>query len=79
MSARSHLVLQTIGGLVAIIFIIIFVSCAPATKGDGVGLEVANPTTDITRYVDKEAGVVCWISWSNAISCMPIKDTLLSQ
>ena len=35
---------------------------------------------DVSRFVDKEAGVVCWLSavyGGYAISCLPIKDTML--
>ena len=34
----------------------------------------------VSRFIDKEAGVVCWISkvsYGYAISCLPLKDTLL--
>lgn len=36
--------------------------------------------TGVYRFIDKDAGVVCWISgigYAYSISCLPIKDTLL--
>ena len=29
------------------------------------------------RFVDEEAGVVCWLYWGNGISCLPIGETRL--
>ena len=37
---------------------------------------------NISRYVDAEAGVVCWVynaSYSGGLACLPIADTRLDQ
>jgi len=37
---------------------------------------------NISRYVDAEAGVVCWVynaSYSGGLACLPISDTRLDQ
>lgn len=34
----------------------------------------------VVRFIDEEAGVVCWLSdvyYGNDISCLPISETLL--
>jgi len=38
--------------------------------------------TGVYRFIDKDAGVVCWLSgigYAYSISCLPIKDTLLQH
>ena len=41
-----------------------------------------NPGYGISRYVDQEAGVVCWV-WAGGhaggLSCLPIADTRLDE
>jgi hypothetical protein len=31
----------------------------------------------VFRFIDKEAGVVCWTVYQNGISCLPIGETKL--
>lgn len=58
--------------VVAIVAQVVTFSQAPATSGP-----------DISRYVDKESGVVCWILGAHGspkpigISCLPIGSTKL--
>jgi hypothetical protein len=35
---------------------------------------------DVSRVMDRDAGVVCWVFWAagrGGISCLPLKDTAL--
>ena len=91
MAARSYLTMRSIGGAIAIILIIAYVVMAPpqaVSSRSGVPTGVISSTAKddvgnrISRYYDKEAGVVCWLYNGNSavsISCIPIKDTLLDQ
>jgi hypothetical protein len=36
-------------------------------------------SSNLTRFIDEEAGVVCWERNPGGISCLPIKDTLLEE
>ncbi len=36
----------------------------------------------VIRFIDHEAGVVCWLSdvyYGNSISCLPLSETLLEE
>lgn len=44
--------------------------------------ERARIESDITRHIDEEAGVVCWVysyGYQGGISCLPIEDTRLVE
>lgn len=61
-------------GVTAIIIVLVmvtfvFASCAPARSGD----------QSVKRYIDDDAGVVCWTYVPGGIDCMPISDTGLGR
>lgn len=61
----------------AVILSILLSSCAPSQTFDGTEV-----TRNIFRYVDDEAGVVCWIYGGyqkGGIDCMPIGETALRR
>ena len=62
------LVILTIGLIVA--------ACAAPPEAGSV--KVTNISGYVTRYVDKEAGVACWVV-SQGISCLPISQTKLGD
>lgn len=67
-----------------IVLVLLLASCAPSESGKNfAGYYPENCTTvgdgKTCRIVDREAGVVCWVYFQNGISCLPIKDTLLSS
>lgn len=67
---------------ILIIMILIFTgSCVPPPKAGVVG--ETNVTTRVERFIDKEAGAVCWVyrpAWeAGGISCLPLDQTNLSQ
>jgi len=41
--------------------------------------DVTIPGTKIGRYIDKEAGIVCYTIGSQAMSCIPISQTKLTK
>jgi hypothetical protein len=72
---RAKIVL---GFLLMALFVQVVVSCAPTpTPQDSVGWR--NMDNGVWRYVDKEAGVVCWGRYSYGISCLPLSQTKLGQ
>jgi hypothetical protein len=62
---------------IIIIFVLLFVlvSCTtmPSSSARSNNKDLGN---GLSRFVDKEAGVVCWMA-TYGLSCLPIKDTLL--
>ena len=62
--------------LVCLIIIILLVGCMPKVIDTG----SSNESIYVDRYVDREAGVVCWLitkSYGVAIDCLPVEQTLL--
>lgn len=88
-----------VGAMLAAFLILMLASCLPAGTPPPVLAEVpapvVNQTTNpaITRYIDAEAGVVCWVyayetrtgeyatyhTPAYSLSCLPLKDTELGQ
>lgn len=64
-------------GLLLILISLIAPQCdSPSPQGRwGVYVE----GTAVTRIVDYDAQVVCWIVRSDSIDCLPITDTALSR
>lgn len=67
--------------LIMMLFVILLSSCAGDTINQNISSD-ANFTIDpgITRYIDKDADVVCWIyyAWKQGgISCLPLSSTKL--
>lgn len=60
--------------LVLALALVLIVGCAPAMPDD---VELVSNNIPIRRYVDEEAGVVCWMYYSNGISCLPVDQTKL--
>jgi len=60
--------------------VLLTVSCAPNYDANSTSDEIdGNAGVGVVRYIDYEAGVVCWIfRFGESVSCMPISDTLLS-
>jgi flagellar basal body-associated protein FliL len=66
--------------VILIVLVLLLASCAPATYGGNntASEGVANNNVDVIRYIDAEAGVVCWIFRLGAsAACMPISETQL--
>ena len=67
--------------ILIILLMFVLVGCAPAEKPME-GTIRTNGSFGVSRYFDKEAGVVCWIYYdykAGGISCLPIEDTLLEM
>lgn len=46
------------------------------------GYEIMEMNSGVSRFIDKEAGVVCWmsrVSYGYSISCLPLDATLLEH
>lgn len=68
-----------LGALLAAMTVVLMSSCTASTP-----LTTGNPP--IVRWVDEEAGVVCWVFYeyhsggpASGISCLPIGDTNLGH
>ena len=62
-----------------LIFILLLSGCAPEGQLDSVtttGFNIIG--SSVHRWIDEEAGVVCWSSFSG-ISCLPLNQTLLEH
>lgn len=68
--------------MMAVGLTITMVACAPAPLGDG-SIVAGNGTGDgVTRLVDDEADIVCWVYdgyKAGGIDCMPISETGLQR
>lgn len=71
------------GFIFLVLLVLLLASCVPAMPE---GKEYnnmyypdhcTNVAGSVCRVVDHEAGVVCYVYFQVAISCLPIKDTLL--
>ena len=52
----------------------------PTVKPDEISGVVMSGTTSVSRYIDTQAGVVCWIlrtGYAGGVSCLPIGQTRL--
>lgn len=62
---------------------VVLASCANTDKGKD--NDNYNVSSHVYRYVDEDAGVVCWVFWSapasnnGSVSCMPISETMLGD
>jgi hypothetical protein len=83
--------------IILLYFFLIMVGCVPAQTFSGEIVQpkktdvvtIIIPTAGdsfylgyLTKYIDEEAGVVCYITASPSIagiSCLPIKDTLIKR
>ena len=68
--------------LVIILLGILLVSCAVTPEQSNISGADLNWDYGVTRYIDSEAGVVCWIftGYQKAgMDCMPLSDTTLSK
>lgn len=60
--------------MVGLLMVFAASACAPDD-----GVQVPGNTARVRRYIDGEAGVVCWVSTAGCgIDCMPVGDTWLS-
>lgn len=71
--------------LIALAMVALLVACA-APQPDGNKYPVCERMTEgkllfsgVCRFVDTDAGVVCWAYGPGGISCLPLKDTRLDQ
>jgi len=68
--------------VMAVVSLIIFgiVTAVQSHSSDIPKLEQTYIGNDVYRFVDEEAGVVCWTYkvWET-LTCLPIKDTLLKH
>lgn len=79
LTPSSALLLLLSGALLAtlvISLVSIFIGCAVEdTESPTIVIHEAN----VDRFVDKEAGVVCWTyRYHHGISCLPLDNTLLT-
>lgn len=60
--------------------LVVMMKCAPVYE-DQIETSQINPYTNIERYVDEEAGVVCWLyaGYQGGLSCLPIDQTDLKE
>jgi hypothetical protein len=66
--------------ILIILLVLVLTSCTPKNKP--AETTPVNTGYGVSRYFDKEAGVVCWIYYdykAGGISCLPIGDTLLEM
>ena len=73
--------------LILLALVILLTGCAPAVyvAPDSIPLTelpVGNASfnNSVFRFIDKEAGVICWIysdGYRGGISCLPLSDTFL--
>jgi|WetSurSiteA1Bulk_404760.scaffolds.fasta_scaffold00214_19 hypothetical protein len=66
--------------IIVLILLLLLANCATPISPETVS-DYRNLGNGISRFIDVEAGVVCWTSQvylGYSISCLPIKDTLLS-
>lgn len=66
----KQVLLTAIVAMVALALILL-----PAARASGE--PIGDKTLGFARYVDKEAGVVCWSLYRQALSCLPLSDTRL--
>lgn len=69
------------GVIVALIGVLIVVSscAAPNTNGYGESPRILTSDASVRRWIDREAGVVCWIYTNSGISCLPLAQTSIPQ
>lgn len=61
---------------------LLLVGCTPESSNPAFAGTKLPYDVDIYRYVDGEAGVVCWVFfgiYKGGISCLPISETLLGE
>jgi len=72
--------------LIALVVLIVLVNCGGperdgSTLGGSIDYQVdsssVSPFLEVTRYIDKEAGVVCYSINKGGIDCLPIAKTKL--
>jgi len=69
--------------IVGILLSIFLISCAPAERivgsedKDYSGKTLTTVSYSVSRFIDKDAGVVCWIRGNDGIDCLPISETKL--
>jgi len=64
--------------IIRIIFLLVSISLIAAQCGNPDSLLYVE-NSQISRVVDYEAQVVCWVASPNSISCLPISNTSLSR
>jgi len=66
--------------IILVLSILFLVSCAPEYQQNV--SEQTNLTDSVSRFIDNEADVVCWIyraGYKGGISCLPISETSLNK
>jgi hypothetical protein len=63
-----------------VVMAVLLVSCAGGGGSEGIR-EIPEVTVrnEVNRFIDKEAGVVCWTHFQYGISCLPLSETKLDQ
>jgi len=79
-NTRLELAMKNMGEIMACLVIAAVVMLLLAITINGVFFTepdvVTNMPMGVTRFVDDEAGVVCW-KYNRGLSCLPIGDTTL--
>jgi hypothetical protein len=63
--------------IVAVAAMILGFAMAGCTLIEGSSINGSWAFSETYRYIDDEAGVVCWRSGATGLSCLPISETLL--
>ena len=65
-----------------LVVLVVVVGCAPPpgeTAAPRPAILAADSMRNVWRVVDKEAGVVCWISRKGGVFCLPLSETNLDH
>jgi starvation-inducible outer membrane lipoprotein len=67
--------------VVVLLCVLLLAACAPPTPEVIEKTSVIQPVTassEVVRYCDEQAGVVCWVG-GGGISCLPLNQTTLLE
>lgn len=63
-----------------LLMLVLIVSCAaPVQRDYSESPRVQTSDSSVVLWIDREAGVACWIYVSYGISCLPLDQTALPQ
>lgn len=79
----KHKLISLLIGLLLLGLLLIGSSCVPTSvtgrDSQGSSVLISSNNVPLQRYVDEEAGVVCWYFYEGGISCLPIGQTCLAE
>ena len=63
-----------------LVILTLITSCSPAMP-EQIGLQKIETTeglpSGVSRFIDREAGVVCWMVYRDGTTCLPLEETFL--